>query len=157
MAVAVSLAVFFTFLCGRSQPLWPVMVAAIPGTLLPAVILMLKRVNPYEGNKYAEWEDISLEKVQHVAGAQALVSTLRSPAAYAFLIRVAVLVALVIVIILPIVSLAYTYFGGSPMRSRLFDELTVDVFMFGVSTVGVEAILLLRWTVQRVKQREFPE
>jgi hypothetical protein len=29
--------------------------------------------------------------------------------------------------------------------------------MFGVSSIGVEAILLLRWAVLRVKQREFPE
>jgi hypothetical protein len=156
LVAAVGLAVFFACLFGRSEPLWPVMVAAIPGALLPAVVLMLKRVNPYEGNLYAKLEGTSLARMQHVAGALALIETLRSRAAYAFLIRVAVLIALGIVMILPIASLAYTYFGVTPMRSRLFDEVIAGVFMFGVSSIGVEAILLLRWAVQRVKQREFP-
>jgi hypothetical protein len=118
---------------------------------------MLKRVNPYEGNLYAKLEGTSLGRMQHVAGVLALVEMLRSPAAHAFLIRGAALIALGIATLLPVASLAYGRFGISPIRSRLFDEMVVGLFMFGVSSMGIEATLLLRWAVQRVRHREFPE
>ena len=157
LVAAVGLAVFFTCLFGRSEPFWPVMVAALLGPFLPAVVLMLKRVNPYEGNLYAKLEGTSLGKVRHVTGALALVEVLRSRAAHAFLMRGAVLVALGIATLLPVASLAYGRSGISPIRSRLFDEVVVGLFMFGVSSMGIEATLLLRWAVRRVRRQAFPE
>ncbi len=43
--------------------------------------MTLKPLNPYEGNMYAKLEGVSLKKVRHVTGAQALVELLKSRAA----------------------------------------------------------------------------
>jgi hypothetical protein len=121
------------------------------------LVLILKPLNPYEGNMYAKLQGVSLRKVHHVTGVQALVELLKSRAAWGYLARAAALTALALVILLPLVSLTLGRIFPMTGRSRILDQVIVDSFMFGISTLGVEAMLLLRWAVKRVRQQEFSE
>ena len=157
LAFSFGLALFFMWLLGGSERLWPTMLAAILGPLLSAFTLILKPLNPYEGNIYAKLEGVSFSKMQHVAGAQTLVELLESRAAWAYITRIAAFSTLALMVLIPLVSLT---FGGKPhttARSGALNQVIVGSLMFGVSTFGVEAMLLLRWAVQKVRQQEFPE
>jgi len=151
------LAVFFAGLLGRGEPLWPTMIAAILGPLLSMLVLMLNPLNPYEGNLYAKLEGVSLRKAHHVTGVQALVELLKSRAAWAYVARVAAFSALALVILLPLVSLTLGRIVPMTGHSRILNQVIIGSFMFGVSTFGVEAMLLLRWAVHRVRQQDFSE
>jgi hypothetical protein len=157
LAFSFGLGVFFACLLGREERLWPTMVAAVLGPLFSMLFLILKPLNPYEGNMYAKLEGVSLVKVRRVTGAQALVDLLKSRAARVYVSRVAAFSALALVILLPFVWLTLRSMFPMTGRSRILDQVIIGSFMFGVSTFGVEAMLLLRWAVQRVRQQEFPE
>ena len=157
VAIYVALAVFFTFLLGRGERLWPTMVGAILGPLLSALVLTLKPLNPYEGNMFAKKQGISFRNVQNVTGAQALVDLLKSRAACAYTTRLAAILALAFMILLPLVWMAFGGKVSTARHSDVPDQVIGSSFMFGVSSFGVEAMLLLRWAVQRVRQQEFPE
>jgi len=156
LALSFGLAVLFIFLLGRDERLWPTMVGAILGPLISTLVLILKPLNPYEGNMYAKREGISFRKMQHVAGAQPLVDLLKSRAAWAYITRIAAISALAFIILLWLVGLSFGSRVPPTRHSGVLDQVVGSSFMFGVSTFGVEAMLLLRWAVQSVRQQEFP-